>query len=110
MLIPTESEFHFEMGYTVTEFTRVLEGKLTGANSAFTCEKVQQNHWLINLSDVQKSSALAIEIFIRQLQPRKMALIEIPVLQVNFKVLSSIHEQKDIFFDKFFKYFHKGGG
>lgn len=100
------AEFQYDMGYTVAEFTKVLTGSFTGENSPLSCKSTIKNSWLISHID----SAMGIEILIKERPPRILGAISLPVLLVTFKVNSATTEQIDFFFDKFFKYFHKGGG
>lgn len=100
------SEFLYDMGYTTTEFCRVLKGEFTGEKSEFICNNHEQNSWRIS----HKDSAMMIEIHINEKPPRLLGAMSLPVLQVIFTVCSATTLQSDLFFEKFFKYFHKGGG
>ena len=100
------TESQFDMGYTDIEFAKVLQGNFTGVNSPFNCKRQQNNSWLIS----HDKSAMQIEIFTQSKAARVLGAMSLPVLTVTFNVSSSTTEQTAFFFDKFFKYFHKGGG
>ncbi len=94
------------MGYTPTEFSNVLNGNFSGEKSSLHCENLNNQSWLIS----HKESTMTVEIDIKTKPPRVLGSISLPVLLVTFKVNSATSEQSEFFFDKFFKYFHKGGG
>ena len=95
-----------QMGYTINEFSRVLHGNFSSAESAFSCEDLSSDSWIIT----HDLSELRISIKVQQLSPRTLGLLELPVLGVRFEQLSGNAAEKQLFFDKFFRYFHKGGG
>lgn len=94
------------MGYTAAEFAKVLTGNFTGENSPLNCKVLQTNSWLIS----HKDSSMRVEINVKIKPARVLGAISLPVLSVIFKVNSATTQQSEFFFDKFFKYFHKGGG
>lgn len=96
----------YEMGYTEAEFSRVLHGDFSGAKSDFSCTDQGPCHWLIT----DKTSDLRINISVSSLPPRTLGAISLPRIQVTFDVSTLDTLRSDYFFDKFFKYFHKGGG
>ena len=100
------TESQYDMGYTPTEFSRVLNGNFTGEKSALNCKSTSTNHWLISHQD----STMTVDIQIKKKPDRVLGAIALPVLSVIFNVTSATTQQSDFFFDKFFKYFHKGGG
>ena len=100
------TESQYDMGYTPTEFSRVLNGNFTGEKSELNCKSMSENHWLIALQD----SAMTVDIYIEKKPDRVLGAIALPVLSVFFKVKATTTQQSEFFFDKFFKYFHKGGG
>jgi len=100
------TESQYDMGYTPTEFSRVLNGNFTSEKSELNCKSVSTNHWLITHQD----SAMTVDIHIDKKPDRVLGAIALPVLSVTFKVNSATTQQSDFFFEKFFKYFHKGGG
>jgi hypothetical protein len=101
---PRQSEY--EMGYTPKEFSRVLEGNFTGEKSEYRATQIEQNHWQLN----SLQSDINVDLKINEQAPRKLGHFSLPVLKVVFSVTSSSEELSRKFFDKFFKYFHKGGG
>ena len=98
--------FEYEMGYTPKEFARVLTGNFTGEQSAFRCEPVAENHGRIS----SPQSDIQINLNIVEQPVRKLGHFSLPVLKVLFSVDAADPAQTRAFFDKFFKYFHKGGG
>jgi len=100
------TENQYDMGYTPTEFSRVLNGNFTSEKSEFNCKSVSTNHWLITHQD----SVMSVNIHIEKRPDRILGAIALPVLSASFKVNSSTTQQSEFFFEKFFKYFHKGGG
>ena len=104
MSVPTE--IHYDMGYTANEFASVLQGNFSGEKSSLNCNRQHKNSWLITHDD----STMNIEIHTKTKPPRILGAISLPVLSVTFKVSSATTEQSEFFFDKFSKYFHKGGG
>ena len=100
------AEFQYDMGYTPTEFSNVLNGGFSNEKSEFSCRQINKNHWQVS----DKNSQMFVEICIQQQPARILGSMSIPVLLVIFKMNSQTQQQTDFFFDKFFKYFHKGGG
>lgn len=94
------------MGYTCDEFARVLHGNFSGEKSELSCQQLATNNWLIR----HRELPMTVEISIQARPPRVLGAISLPVLQVIFKVKAATQQQSELFFDKFFKYFHKGGG
>ncbi len=93
------------MGYTMIEFTRVLQGNFSGADSPYNVEQIAADRWRVfNPSD------FSVTVSLRQKPPRKLGLLNLPVLEVSFDVTTGDASQEQAFYDKFFKYFHKGGG
>lgn len=101
-----ERIFNYEMGYTEAEFATVLQGNFTGHESGLHCQSDGNNQWLIT----DKSSALRVNVNIRQRTARQLGAMSLPVLAVNFDFTSPPEQAIEAFFDRFFKYFHKGGG
>lgn len=95
-----------EMGYTPQEFARALFGNFTGETSPYRAQALDNSSWRVNHHD----DSLSIDISIQAQAPRKLALLELPVLQVEFAIMTGDAQSQDDFFEKFFKYFHKGGG
>ncbi len=94
------------MGYRADEFGNVLTGTFTGEKSAYRYQAISSNHWRIT----QPGAALEIEISVCEKPPRKLGLFVLPVLQVRFQMLEATADLQVKFFDRFHKYFHKGGG
>ncbi len=100
------SEHQYEMGYTPAEFSRVIGGNFSGEKSPLKLTRIDENNFRIN----DLNSDMIANIEIRLQPPRVLGLISLPVLLVTFKVSSSTDAPREFFFDRFFKYFHKGGG
>ncbi len=95
-----------EMGYTVSEFSNVLHGNFSAEQSEYRCKDLSQCSWLIS----HELGNLQTEINVIQKPPRKLGLLKLPVLGVTFKLISGEPQDEQQFFEKFFRYFHKGGG
>ena len=95
-----------QMGYTISEFSSVLHGNFSSADSKFSCEDLSPDSWIIT----QDLSQFRMHIQVQQLAARSLGLLELPVLGVSFKPISGTSSEKQLFFEKFFRYFHKGGG
>jgi len=95
-----------EMGYTPQEFARVLKGNFSNARSEYHCHEVADQHWHIS----SKKSDLKVDLVIAELPDRKLGMFALPVLQARFNVSASDTSAIDAFFEKFARYFHKGGG
>ncbi len=94
------------MGYTAAEFAKTLHGDFSNADSRYACQTLDTQRWRIE----DRHSALQIEITINQSPPRQLGLLQLPVLQVDFAIVQSSPADEAAFYDKFFSYFHKGGG
>lgn len=95
-----------EMGYTLDEFSNVLHGNFSTNNSEYRCHDLSTGSWLI----FEEGSDLKTEIRARQMAPRELGLLKLPILSVSFNIVSGSPQHTQKFFEKFFKYFHKGGG
>ena len=93
------------MGYTIDEFARVLQGNFSGVDSIYAVEQIGADQWR-----VFNQSHLSVTISVEQKPPRKLGLLNLPVLAVSFAVSSGDDREEQDFYAKFFKYFHKGGG
>lgn len=100
------SSIEYQMGYAADEFAQVLNRSFNGGQSNYQCLAISKHHWQIQ----QQDSDLKITIRIKQKTPRKLGLFTLPVLQVNFETEKSDPMTQREFFNRFFKYFHKGGG
>jgi len=94
------------MGYGDDEFGNVLTGPFSGESSDYHCKTLTRHCWQIT----QNESDLKIVINVKEKPPRKLGLFSLPVLQVRFDMEKSVPEDQGKFFNRFFKYFHKGGG
>jgi hypothetical protein len=103
---PESGIIELEMGYGADEFGNVLSGAFTGEKSNYSCETLARHHWRI----VGTEKEFQIEIEVSEKPPRKLGLFVLPVLRVQFNVLNSPADLQASFFDRFHKYFHKGGG
>lgn len=102
----TEQTCVFEMGYTQQEFESVLNSGFTNQRSPYRCQAESDSDWLVT----HQHNPFQVLISLKPLPPRRLGAIALPVLSVQFTVLQNSAFQSDNFFDKFFKYFHKGGG
>ena len=104
--ISEDGIIQYQMGYGADEFGNVLNGTFSGEKSDYRCNLVSPHHWCITQID----SSLQITIRVSEKPPRRLGLFALPVLQVQFNVHDSDPDLQAKFFDRFFKYFHKGGG
>jgi len=103
---PESGIIEYEMGYAADEFGNVLGGAFSGGKSDYSFKTLARHHWRIS----QAGTDLEIEIEVRERPPRKLGLFALPVLQVRFQVLDTSTDLQSKFFERFHKYFHKGGG
>ena len=96
----------YEMGYTPVEFAKTLHGQFTKNQTDFTLIDSGKNHWKIRFS---KNKVIA-DIKVSESTPRKIALLNLPVLDVCFLFAGLSSQEQELFLERFFKYFHKGGG
>ena len=96
----------YEMGYTADEFGNVLQGQFTGDKSPYSCETIAPHHWRIS----HKETSMSLEIQVLEKPPRRLGLFVLPVLQVQFEIRNGDAQFETGFFERFHKYFHKGGG
>ncbi len=96
----------YEMGYGADEFGNVLQGTFSGEKSPYRYETLARHHWRMS----QLDSELNIEIQVEEMPPRRLGLFALPVLQVKFYLHQTTLDDQTGFFDRFHKYFHKGGG
>jgi hypothetical protein len=100
------SNNQIEMGYTISEFSNVLHGNFSAQESVYNCKDLSQCSWLIS----HEQGNLQTEISVEEKPSRKLGLLNLPVLAVTFKLISGERQDEQQFFEKFFRYFHKGGG
>ena len=96
----------YEMGYGADEFGKVLQGPFTGERSEFRSDEIGRHHWRVTLSE----QTFAVVITVVQAPPRKIALFNLPVLNVRFDFEESEGDSRERFFHRFHQYFQKGGG
>jgi len=96
----------YEMGYTPEEFAKTLQGQFTKNQTDFTLIDSGKNHWQIRFS---KNKAIT-DIKVSESTPRKIALLSLPVLKVCFLFTGLTSQEQELFLERFFNYFHKGGG
>ncbi len=100
------SSIEYEMGYGADEFGKVLNSSFSGKNSTYSCATLEKHHWRINQQDAEFEAVIQVT----EMPARKLGLFSLPVLRVRFKTEKSDPKLQDNFFNRFFKYFHKGGG
>lgn len=98
--------FNYDMGYTQQEFDKVLNSGFTNEASPYRCKRQSANGWLVS----HQQQPFQVSIQLKPHPERVLGAISLPVLGVRFEVMQASGDQADDFFDKFFKYFHKGGG
>jgi len=103
---PDVEVIEYEMGYAADEFGNVLQGQFSGEKSPYRCQTIARHHWLISQIDTPRQ----LDIQVQEQPPRRLGLFSIPVLRVRFGLLDSDAEFQYNFFQRFHKYFHKGGG
>ena len=100
-----EDKRHFEMGYTPAEFEKALLGQFN-SNTSYQVKQLAHNHW--SLSHAKET--LTVEVKIAPAEPRKIAMLMLPVLETEFSFIDASESQQQELLKTFFKYFHKGGG
>lgn len=98
--------FIYEMGYTQQEFGNVLNSGFTDDESPYKCQSNSSNSWTVS----HRQLPFKVRIEVTPLPERVLGAMTLPVLNVHFELIQCEDNQADAFFDKFFKYFHKGGG
>ena len=101
-----ETRVEYEMGYRDDEFGTTLQGPFTGEKSPYNCTLLKVNHWQIE----QPGEKFSVDIQVSTQPPRILGLFELPVLKVEFVFTNSEEALRKAFFDRFHKYFQKGGG
>lgn len=96
---------NYEMGYTPLEFRKALLGQFN-SNTPYTISDLGPDSWSIENS----SESILIEVSIAIGEPRKIAMLTLPVLNTDFTFKKITESQQKEFMKTFFKYFHKGGG
>ena len=95
-----------EMGYTVEEFSHILNAGFSDNKSGLVCTAAGIHNWDIQLTASEATLRLTIE----KKPLRRLGSLEIPVLQVSFEFSGFSNPQKKVLMDRFNRYFHKGGG
>ncbi len=97
----------YEMGYTIAEFSKTLHGQFLTKAASYSCQDVSSTQWKFSVAD-----KLKVDIYISEESPRVIAMLSLPVLNVEFTFNEGNEdlEQQALFLKRFFKYFHKGGG
>lgn len=98
--------YDYEMGYTEPEFEKTLKSGFTAKSSVYHWVDAGKSEWNIGHS----AEPMNILISIKKAPDRRIASLSLPVLKVTFTVNETAESEVDAFFDRFFKYFHKGGG
>ena len=94
------------MAFSVAEFAKTLRGQFTTEEDSYVCNDLSVTQWNIYTED----ELLNVSIDIEDAPPRVIAMLSLPVLNVNFAFKETSEEQQAKFLKRFFKYFHKGGG
>ena len=102
----TPVQKNYEMGYTVAEFYKTLHGQFLTKQSLYSCKDLGTAHWDLSLDTDTKK----VTINVTQASPRRIAMLSLPILKVSFKFYEFSHLEQEQFLQRFFKYFHKGGG
>jgi len=96
-----------EMGYTISEFSNTLQGQFI-QNTSFSLKQINTTEWIVSIANISKTSSVKIKI--AQAEPRKIAMLTLPVLDTRFAFENTSQIQQSDFMKIFFRYFHKGGG
>ncbi len=99
-------QYLYQMGYTLQEFARVLSGNFTREPSPWRLQTLADQQWLV----LHVSQSFSVKIEVQRLAPRRIGLLELPVLEVRFNVEAGDRDLEQQFFESFSGYFHKGGG
>ena len=94
------------MAFSVAEFSKTLHGQFVTEEGSYFCKELSATQWNIYTED----DSLNISIDIEDAPPRVIAMLSLPVLNVDFVFKETSEEQQAKFLKRFFKYFHKGGG
>ncbi len=95
-----------EMGYTLKEFETVLQGGFSQAGSGFVLEPAGSSRWQISIP----THSTRITLTATPAPPRILGAFSLPVLHVSFVFEPPAPETRQRFFERFNRYFHKGGG
>lgn len=103
---PGSAVVEYEMGYGADEFGKVLQGPFTGERSDFDSVELGRHRWRVTL----RGQDFGVVIDVKQAPPRKIALFNLPVLEVRFEFERAEADTRERFFRRFHQYFQKGGG
>ena len=96
----------YDMGYRAQEFADVLCGPFSGNESPFRVESRGSQTWHVTHVD----SPFDMQITLETKPDRKLGLMSLPVLSVDFDCSLDENGAGELFFHRFHQYFHKGGG
>ena len=94
------------MGYAPREFARTLSGGFTAAGSGFVVSESGAERWIVSIPE----HALSVTVRINAAAPRRLGAFALPVLDVHLTFSPDNEKNRRIFLDRFWRYFHKGGG
>ena len=93
--------FKRDMGYSATEFFRILPSALKGYNHT-----VEDNRVIVN--GVEKDQGL--EMVVSRLPDRKIGMIRIPRIEVEFSFRNFSENERKEFMTNFDRSYQRGGG
>lgn len=96
----------YDMGYRAQEFSDVLNGPFSGDESPFQVLPEGINQWRVT----HRGSSFEMLITLETRPDRKLGLMRLPVLSVDFDCTVDEAGVGEQFFHRFHQYFHKGGG
>ena len=94
------------MGYAPREFARTLSGGFVAAGSGFDLSECGAGCWVVSVPE----HALSVTVRISAAAPRRFGAFALPVLDVQLTFSPDNEKNRRIFLDRFWRYFHKGGG
>ncbi len=103
---PVAEALQLEMGYSLAEFRRTLEGGFSAPQSGFVVTRCGTGRWHLTIAD----HPLTVEISATPAPPRRLGAMTLPVLEVSLLFTSGDKAGRQRFFDRFWRHFHKGGG
>ena len=96
--LATTSHFHYEMGITRADFLRLLPAAV--AHAPFRIEG----------DEIHGDGALSWRIKLRKLPERRIALVALPVLEVELLIDAPSGTEAQAFVDRFLLAFQRAGG
>lgn len=91
-----------QMGYSAAEFMRALQRALAD----YTLDVADRNRWLA----VRPGYPGCVEIAFAEQPPRRLGLLELPVLDVSFRFRGFAPGADRALFDRLQRSLHRGGG